>query len=102
MENLPPRWRNFLKNLVWYIATLVILAISLRFLSWYGLLLLWGVGLGWGVSMAIPSFAPVPTEVPMTLVGLGLVVAVVTGLVAGFVPAHRAARMSRVEALRHE
>jgi hypothetical protein len=52
MDNLSPQWQKFLKNMVWYIATVIILTISLRFLSWYGLLLLWGVGLGWGVVLA--------------------------------------------------
>ncbi len=53
MENISPRWRSFIKNLIWYGATVIVLAISLRFLSWYGLLLLWGIGLGWGVVLAV-------------------------------------------------
>jgi hypothetical protein len=39
--------------LIWYGATVIVLAISLRFLSWYGLLLLWGIGLGWGIVLAV-------------------------------------------------
>ena len=53
MENVSPRWRSFLRNLIWYGATVIVLAVSLRFLSWYGLVLLWGIGLGWGVVLAV-------------------------------------------------
>ena len=61
-----------------------------------------GVALGYCASVAIPRIAPVPTIVPPGLVAIGLVVAVVTGVVAGFVPARKAARLAPVEALGHE
>ena len=43
-----------------------------------------------------------PAELSAALVGLALLVAVTTGLVAGFLPAWRAARMNPVDALRAE
>lgn len=52
MENISPPWRRLLRNAGWYVATLIILMLSLRFLRGYGLLLLWGVGLSWGVILA--------------------------------------------------
>ncbi|MFN7971063.1 MAG: ABC transporter permease [Acidobacteriota bacterium] len=61
-----------------------------------------GVALGFLVSKVIPSFAPVPTQVPPALVAAGLAVAVMTGITAGLFPAHKAAKLTPVEALRHE
>jgi uncharacterized membrane protein YgaE (UPF0421/DUF939 family) len=53
METLDPRWRKFLKNLGWYIATLVVLMVLLRFVrSPFVLLALWVVGLIWGGVLA--------------------------------------------------
>ena len=52
MENLASPWQKFFKNLGWYIATIVVLSFSLRFLSWYGMFLLWAVGLIWGGVLA--------------------------------------------------
>ena len=53
MDNLSPQWRNFLKNLFWFMATIVILILSIQFLRFrYGLLLLWLIGLGWGGVLA--------------------------------------------------
>ena len=53
MDNLSPQWRNFLKNLFWFMATIVILILSIQFLRFrYGLPLLWLIGLGWGGVLA--------------------------------------------------
>ena len=53
METLGPRWRKFLKNLGWYIATLIVLIALLRFVrSPFVLLALWAVGLIWGGVLA--------------------------------------------------
>lgn len=52
MDNLSPQWCRFLKNLGWYVATLIMLMISVRFLRSYGLVLLWLVGLVWGAALA--------------------------------------------------
>jgi len=50
----------------------------------------------------IANFSPLPTLVRPQLVITGLLVAVVTGLVAGIFPAMRAAALPPVEALRYE
>lgn len=53
MDNIPPRWRNFLRNLGWYLATLLVLVQLMGFLrSSFVLIALWVVGLGWGAVLA--------------------------------------------------
>ena len=61
-----------------------------------------GVALGFIISKAISSFFPLPTLVRPSLVVSGLVIAVVTGAMAGFFPARRAAGLPPIEALRYE
>jgi putative ABC transport system permease protein len=61
-----------------------------------------GLMLGGGLSWALAAFTPVPARVPLWSVAAALVMAAVTGMVFGLVPAIRAARMEPVEALRHE
>lgn len=65
-------------------------------LAWIGGVI--GVLLGWAISKAIPM----PTLVRPSLALTGLLVAVVTGAMAGFFPARRAAKLPPVEALRFE
>ncbi|HSP34544.1 MAG TPA: ABC transporter permease [Thermoanaerobaculia bacterium] len=60
-----------------------------------------GVVLGVIISRAIDAFF-LPTLVRPSLVITGLLVAVLTGMAAGFFPARRAARLAPVEALRYE
>jgi putative ABC transport system permease protein len=59
-----------------------------------------------GLSIAFPICRLITTLLPasmsMTLVIVALAVSVLTGVVAGFFPAWRAARMNPVEALRNE
>jgi len=43
-----------------------------------------------------------PAELSPTVIGLALLVAVLTGVLSGFFPAWRAARMNPVDALRNE
>jgi putative ABC transport system permease protein len=43
-----------------------------------------------------------PATMSPTVVGLALLVSLITGVLSGFVPAWRAARMDPVEALRNE
>jgi len=43
-----------------------------------------------------------PAELSPAIIGLALLVAVLTGLLSGFFPAWRAARMNPVDALRNE
>ncbi|MBM3875980.1 MAG: FtsX-like permease family protein [Verrucomicrobia bacterium] len=59
-----------------------------------------GLGIAWPVSLMINQF--LPTSMSLPIVGLALGVSVLTGVVAGFLPAWRAARMNPVDALRAE
>jgi putative ABC transport system permease protein len=61
-----------------------------------------GVLLGVAISNVISTLFPLPTLVRPTLVMTGLLIAVVTGMTAGFFPARRAARLPPVDALRFE
>lgn len=62
-----------------------------------------GVAVSWALgfllSLAAPAFPSVP---PLWAVGGGLVSALTTGIVAGYLPARRAAGLDPVEALRYE
>jgi putative ABC transport system permease protein len=59
-----------------------------------------GLGVAWGASGGIKKF--LPTEMSLHVAILAIVVSLITGIVAGFLPAYRAARMSPVDALRAE
>lgn len=61
-----------------------------------------GVTLGAGISKLISTFAPLPTLVKPGLIVTGLLIAVVTGVAAGFFPSRRAANLPPVESLRYE
>jgi putative ABC transport system permease protein len=61
-----------------------------------------GVLLGALIATVISAVFPLPTLVRPTLILSGLLIAVITGAVAGFVPARHAAKMAPVEALRFE
>jgi putative ABC transport system permease protein len=61
-----------------------------------------GVLLGYGISKAIDAFTPLPTLVRPSLVIAGLLVAAITGLLAGWFPARRAAGLPPIESLRYE
>jgi putative ABC transport system permease protein len=61
-----------------------------------------GVLLGMTIAWAISSFTPLPTLVKPTLIVAGLGISVLTGVIAGVIPAWRASKLAPVEALRYE
>jgi putative ABC transport system permease protein len=58
--------------------------------------------LGYSISKIISTVTPLPTLVRPTLILAGLLIAVVTGVLAGFIPARNAAKLPPIEALRYE
>ena len=61
-----------------------------------------GVLLGILIAKGIAFFFPLPTLVRPIHVVAGILVALVTGVLSGFFPARKAARLVPVEALRFE
>jgi putative ABC transport system permease protein len=61
-----------------------------------------GVLLGFLISKGIAAAFPLPTLVRPSHVALGLMIAVVTGVAAGFIPSRRAAQLPPIDALRYE
>jgi putative ABC transport system permease protein len=62
-----------------------------------------GIAIGLGLGALLRAFVPgLPVETPMRFMLAGLVVSVVTGLLAGVAPARRAAALDPIEALRAE
>jgi putative ABC transport system permease protein len=59
-----------------------------------------GLGAAWGASLGLKKF--LPAEMSMQVAALAIAMSLLTGIVAGFLPAYRAARMSPVDALRAE
>jgi putative ABC transport system permease protein len=59
-----------------------------------------GLFLAWLATFGINQFLPATMSLPM--VGIALLMSILTGVVAGFLPAWRAARMNPVDALRAE
>lgn len=78
--------------------------ILLQFLTEAGCICVLGgliaLGIAWPMTLIIQRF--LPATMSLTVAGLALLVALVTGLVSGFLPAWRAARMNPVDALRSE
>ena len=61
-----------------------------------------GIGLGSLIAYAVRENTPLPAVVRPEMAALAVAVAVLSGLVAGYFPARRAANLAPVEALRHE
>jgi putative ABC transport system permease protein len=61
-----------------------------------------GMILGALVAFGVAQFTPVPARIPLWSVGAALLMALITGILFGLVPAYRAAKLEPVVALRAE
>lgn len=59
-----------------------------------------GLGIAWMAGKLVSD--KLPTQLSFTVLGLALLVSLLTGVLAGFFPAWRAAKMNPVDALRNE
>jgi putative ABC transport system permease protein len=59
-----------------------------------------GLAITYAVTLGVSRFFPVSMSLPV--MGLALLVSLLTGVVSGFFPAWRAARMNPLDALRNE
>jgi putative ABC transport system permease protein len=59
-----------------------------------------------GLAIAFPLSLIVdqvlPTAMPLSVVAISIIISLAVGLISGFLPAYRAAKMDPVEALRYE
>ena len=78
--------------------------ILLQFLTEAGCICLLGgliaLAIAWPVTLVMQKF--LPASMSLTVAGVALLVSLITGVVSGFLPAWRAARMNPVDALRSE
>jgi putative ABC transport system permease protein len=58
------------------------------------------LGIAWPLTLIMQRFLPATLSVPV--ISLALLVSLITGIIAGLLPAARAARMNVVDALRNE
>ena len=59
-----------------------------------------GLAIAWPLTLIIAKFLPATMSLP--IVGIAILVSLITGVLSGFFPAWRAARMNPVDALRNE
>jgi putative ABC transport system permease protein len=59
-----------------------------------------GLIIAFPLSLVVDSF--LPTAMPLSVVFIAITISLAVGVISGFMPAFRAARMDPVEALRHE
>jgi putative ABC transport system permease protein len=61
-----------------------------------------GVSLAWAIAVLVRSTTPVPMEVPLSAVIVGVGLSSAVGLFFGIYPARKAAKLDPIEALRYE
>jgi putative ABC transport system permease protein len=61
-----------------------------------------GILVGWGASTFIVPMFGMPSTVPLWSVYVSFLVCVLIGILFGYIPAQKAARMDPIEAIRHE